>query len=830
MKQFVKWSVILFLSVTLPTLGHAVPMPASLSVAVSNASGNWNSPSTWTWLVNNGNAQGPLTHPNDSTFVIIQSGHTVTLTSNETCEGLSIEEGGVLDNSSYDLLIQFMGWAHIVSDAGVDDGVEYFGFAPINSTWTVNNPANANWCIYKVDGTHAGSGNIIFDWDDGIDRNEYGATVSGTGTITLTGSVYYRSTGGVANGLKFNSACNLDFHCNLNLTDDEYPTSGGGALSAYNFGTINIIDADFTTGAEFGVFTNKPGAVISVQNGSVYLGPATALVVIFYNEGVVNIQNGNLIIPSDSIMFNSFQIIIDGNIHGVDSSNPNCFFLQYAAGAILSVTGEIFPASNTGTLTCTGYSEGINYVIYNGNTLQRITTPNELYMPELKTPYSVLIVDNSAGAFLGSDFSVNDSLILTNGLINLGDYNLTLGQAAFIGGLPSDTAMVVATGTGELRKAFSGPANFLFPVGDSDSISEYSPVNIEFASGTFTDGVVGVKLSNTSYPGTTGNNLNRFWTVSSSGISDFSSNAQFYYNPADVPGIESGIWSYRLEPDTIRFAPADTILHILTAPGLTAFGSFTGLEYYEVFLPLAFAVTGGGSYCTGEDGVLVGLSDSELGVTYTLLMDGIPQEPTIAGTGDSISFGLHTGGFYTIEGSNSAGTVPMTGSAIITENILPNVTWTTFDPDTLCIQWSPVLLTGGTPEGGYYSGNGVTDNYFDPALAGQGSHEITYHYTSEYGCSGEATLTLFVDLCTNVQDLSSLLIIYPNPASTQLNIETNGIMQITVYSASGRPVINNHYTGETNATLNLTGLRSGLYVLRLTDKAGNVKFAEFIKK
>ncbi len=60
-------------------------------------------------------------------------------------------------------------------------------------------------------------------------------------------------------------------------------------------------------------------------------------------------------------------------------------------------------------------------------------------------------------------------------------------------------------------------------------------------------------------------------------------------------------------------------------------------------------------------------------------------------------------------------------------------------PD-VCINSQPVLLTGGTPPGGTYSGPGVipSSGYFDPQLAGAGDHEITYTWTSDAGCVSSA--------------------------------------------------------------------------------------------
>lgn len=88
-----------------------------------------------------------------------------------------------------------------------------------------------------------------------------------------------------------------------------------------------------------------------------------------------------------------------------------------------------------------------------------------------------------------------------------------------------------------------------------------------------------------------------------------------------------------------------------------------------------YAVTGGGTYCSGGLGIAVGLADSEIGVNYQLY-NGIASVGTsIEGTGEAISFGNQTGaGNYTVVATNSlmvSGN--MTSSATIT--ITPN-NWT----------------------------------------------------------------------------------------------------------------------------------------------------------
>ncbi|MBL7113405.1 MAG: hypothetical protein ISS19_15820, partial [Bacteroidales bacterium] len=56
----------------------------------------------------------------------------------------------------------------------------------------------------------------------------------------------------------------------------------------------------------------------------------------------------------------------------------------------------------------------------------------------------------------------------------------------------------------------------------------------------------------------------------------------------------------------------------------------------------------------------------------------------------------------------------------------------------------PYKLKGGIPLGGAYSGPGVDPitGYFHPAIAGPGTHEITYHYTNYAGCLDSAKLSI----------------------------------------------------------------------------------------
>lgn len=59
-----------------------------------------------------------------------------------------------------------------------------------------------------------------------------------------------------------------------------------------------------------------------------------------------------------------------------------------------------------------------------------------------------------------------------------------------------------------------------------------------------------------------------------------------------------------------------------------------------------------------------------------------------------------------------------------------------------CAEGPVVVLTGASPFGGTWTGPGVSGTALDPAIAGAGTHAVTYSYTNKFGCSNEASLLL----------------------------------------------------------------------------------------
>lgn len=83
-------------------------------------------------------------------------------------------------------------------------------------------------------------------------------------------------------------------------------------------------------------------------------------------------------------------------------------------------------------------------------------------------------------------------------------------------------------------------------------------------------------------------------------------------------------------------------------------------------------------------------------------------------------------------------------SNTITMNVTtsPVVTFSRCNDSITTTNAKPFKLKGGIPLGGTYSGAGVTNGIFNPAVAGTGIHPITYTYTNAALCSANAMVPI----------------------------------------------------------------------------------------
>lgn len=202
-------------------------------------------------------------------------------------------------------------------------------------------------------------------------------------------------------------------------------------------------------------------------------------------------------------------------------------------------------------------------------------------------------------------------------------------------------------------------------------------------------------------------------------------------------------------------------------------------------LPVIYNVTGGGEYCAGGIGKPMGLSNSQIGVDYQLLLGGVPLGSPLTGTGAAITFGNQTlTGTYTVHATVTLTScnVNMTGNVAIIINPLPIVnagldqTIPYGTPTTLIGSVSsgtPNYLYIWTPAGSINGANTnatvITQNLTtDPTT-------FTFTVTDTKGCSAFDQMLVHLNGSALAVGISAIpQVICNNGASVQLSATASG--------------------------------------------------------
>lgn len=210
---------------------------------------------------------------------------------------------------------------------------------------------------------------------------------------------------------------------------------------------------------------------------------------------------------------------------------------------------------------------------------------------------------------------------------------------------------------------------------------------------------------------------------------------------------------------TVFTAPADTFCNTSTTANLSGSPSGgiwrgKGVTKSGVFTPstagvgvdtLYYVYTSPTTGCTDSAlhivnvvnpaNVIAGQNDTVcISISNYKLKNYSPSGGTWSGTGiispDSFSVS-HTGvGTFTITYSVGKNTCKVSASKIVKVNALPIVS--AGNADSVCLNLVDFALTGFSPSGGIWTGNGITDKtkgIFNPHIAGVGSQTLTYTYT-----------------------------------------------------------------------------------------------------
>ena len=207
-------------------------------------------------------------------------------------------------------------------------------------------------------------------------------------------------------------------------------------------------------------------------------------------------------------------------------------------------------------------------------------------------------------------------------------------------------------------------------------------------------------------------------------------------------------------------------------------------------------------------------------------LNGIPSGGVFSGTpmtGDQFDPN-QTPGVYTIDYTYTDDN-GCSGSASQDITVLeaPEATLAPFAD--VCIQGGDVVLSGGSPAGGSFSGTNVTDDIFDAAAAGLGTHSIVYTYIALNSCSASVSQTITVVECLGLEEASDIaVVISPNPANEVLYLENSSssgeVISFTIYAENGKVVSEKQVLHSGSNAINVSPLASGVYFIQFTSQNG----------
>lgn len=152
-----------------------------------------------------------------------------------------------------------------------------------------------------------------------------------------------------------------------------------------------------------------------------------------------------------------------------------------------------------------------------------------------------------------------------------------------------------------------------------------------------------------------------------------------------------------------------------------------------------------------------------------------------------------------------------------TVNSLPTVDLT-LSTDQMCVYNPSMTLSGGSPAGGAYSGNGVSGGSFNPSTAGLGTSTVTYTYTDANGCTNTSTDNILVDECLGInEEAVAAISVYPNPGTGLFHISgLNQNSTIHVVDAQGRIVgFTQNTISNKEVSIDLSTMPNGIYLLKV---------------
>jgi hypothetical protein len=351
-----------------------------------------------------------------------------------------------------------------------------------------------------------------------------------------------------------------------------------------------------------------------------------------------------------------------------------------------------------------------------------------------------LELDDTNGAVFSAAQTVNGALTLTDGVMNAGNFLLTLPATATINAAsPSATTMIQVNGgvgAAGVQKTYigSGTESFSWPIGAN---GKYTPATVEVINAT-SGGTVTINPVDAENPFTTDASdvaLDYYWIVSKSGFGFETANLSFTYDQTDTDGRgnESGYVPARYTPTTWdninNVSLVDEATNTISFNNVTYIeGQFTAAEPSEFGVVLTYYSRENGNWNTASSWSTAGLG----GAAATTIPGS--STPVIIGDSDTIII------------SNNNTTAPSvelqsTGSLMVSDATTGHDLGTVSGEGTLIVETNDTDATvfpGGTYTGFLGASGGAIE------YTGTGDYTILDSPTSFHHLtiSGSGTVTL----------------------------------------------------------------------------------------
>ncbi len=172
--------------------------------------------------------------------------------------------------------------------------------------------------------------------------------------------------------------------------------------------------------------------------------------------------------------------------------------------------------------------------------------------------------------------------------------------------------------------------------------------------------------------------------------------------------------------------------------------------------------------------------------------------------------------------------VSKTGFAPLYSNVLslyyvPTLTLAAFPK--MCSTDAPLVLVQGLPVGGVYTGNGVVNGSFNPALVPSGLTVINYVYTSSSDCHATIYKSVLVENCSATKTFDGVdFLLYANPAKNSVKLfYNNKYTSMNLIDNAGKIV----YTSELSLTatekiIDVSKYANGFYTVELISESERI--------